>query len=186
MLRGGQAGGRPGRRRGALLAGLVSPHHAGHARPCLPGGHAGQAQRLPTLRRGRRAVPADGRSQCERDPPSHQPFVARGWIGPRAYLRLVRLAPHASSRRQTMPLESTRPLSRLKTKNSTVVHGAPPCCGEAACPRLTTALRPPRSPPSGGGWLGSEAVAGLRRKHRLASIGISGCFASERAALWSA
>src|SRR3954463_9762368 len=121
MLEVAKAGGRPGRRQGALLAGLVSPHHAGHARPRLPGGHAGQAQCLPTLNRERRAVPADGRSQCVRDPPSHQPFVACGWTGSRAYLRLVCLAPHAPGHRQTMPLESTQSLSRLKTKSSTVV-----------------------------------------------------------------
>src|SRR3954452_8232059 len=75
----------------------------------------------PTLNRERRAVPADGRSQCVRDPPSHQPFVAYGWTGSRAYLRLVCLAPHAPGHRQTMPLESTQSLSRLKTKSSTVV-----------------------------------------------------------------
>src|ERR1700755_3294043 len=52
-----------------------------------------------------------------------------------------------------------------------------PLLGEAACPRWPTALRPPRR----GGWLASESVAALRRNHRLASIGITGCFASERA-----
>src|SRR4051794_40449991 len=116
MLRGGQAGSRPGRRRGSLLAWLVSPHHAGHAGPRFPGGHAGQAQRLTTLNRQRRAVPADSRSQWVRDPPSHQPFAARGWTGPRCYLRLVPLAAHAPSCRQTMPLAGTQPLSDLRTK----------------------------------------------------------------------
>src|SRR3954447_8351335 len=67
-------------------------------------------------KRGRHAVSAFGRSQCVRDPPSHQPFAARGWHGSRTYLRLVFLAAHAPSCRQTMPLESTRSLSGLRTK----------------------------------------------------------------------
>jgi hypothetical protein len=113
---GGQAGGRPRRVRGALLAGLVSPHHAGHARACLPGGHADQAQRLTSLKRRRGAVTASGCSQRVRDPPSHQPFVARGWTGSRLYLRMVCLAAHASGCRQIMPLENTRSLSDLRTK----------------------------------------------------------------------
>ncbi len=56
----------------------------------------------------------------------------------------------------------------------------PGCCSRRACRRLTTARGLLRHP-SGGGWLRSESVAGLRRNQWLEWIGITGCFAPESA-----
>ena len=70
--------------------------------------------------------------------------------------------------------------SNLTHRQSLGWHGAPLGSGRqhAVAGRLPSdrAANPFKS-----GWLASESVAALRRNHRLDSIGMPGCFASERA-----
>jgi hypothetical protein len=62
-----------------------------------------------------------GRFQRRRDPPSHQPPAAGAGHRSRSDLRLVNLAAHAPSRRQSLPLASPRTLLSKEMRNSTVV-----------------------------------------------------------------
>jgi oligopeptide/dipeptide ABC transporter ATP-binding protein len=74
----------------------------------------------------------------------------------------------------------TKNFSNLTHRQSLGWHGAPLGSGRqhAVAGRLPSdhAAKPFKSR-----WLASELVAALRRNHRLASIGMPGCFASERA-----
>jgi hypothetical protein len=66
----------------------------------------------------------------------------------------------------------TQNLSDLTHRQSLSWHGVPRGCLPESVPSVDDCPRTAPSPLSGGGWLRSEPVAGMRRNHRLPCSGI--------------